>query len=380
LHVTGTKSAVLSIGQMLGFMRGHNRTDDDDDDDDNVLASAAAAAEPQVAATATSTMTTTAAEHQLDDEFLHAAASVHSLSTEPAPPALQKHAFKVSAALAPRLARMRVALQARYPESKRLFTDAYLASVMTMPSSKNAKVMRTFKYARDKLLKSLQWRRDQHVDAVFKHPERLRATLQCGSLYFCGYDVKRRPILWVRPKLKNWKQLDVAKETAMHILLIETCLHQLMPTGVTQFCLVADARGVGFGQMNVKMMKSLLKVLTTGYPDRLGALAAGPINFFLRGVYRMLSPFIPRNLSKKIKLIGTPNKHLAYLLGDDTTRLPRFFGGATDHAFVDYHDMVVRQLKQLDALEHPADGAATTAAASSFSSSSSSSSAESKQA
>jgi len=125
--------------------------------------------------------------------------------------------------------------------------------------------------------------------------------------YWRGYDGDGRPILWVRPQLKNWKKIDVTAETKLHVMMIEegeqellvlvwpvlslACMHpahyrpigtyipvviRLMPPGVTTFTIIADASGMGLGQMNIGMMKALLQVITTGYPDRMGRLFAGP--------------------------------------------------------------------------------------------------------
>lgn len=80
----------------------------------------------------------------------------------------------------------------------------------------------------------------------------------------------------------------------------------MMPPGVTTFTLVADASHMGIGQMNLGMMKALLKVITAGYPDRMGRLFAGPVNFFLRGVYGSIKPLMAKRLVDKIVLMATP--------------------------------------------------------------------------
>ena len=43
---------------------------------------------------------------------------------------------------------------------------------------------------------------------------------------------------------------------------------------------------------------------TQGYPDRLGAILAGPTAFFLRMMFRLLKPLMPKRLAKKIKLMS----------------------------------------------------------------------------
>lgn len=76
-------------------------------------------------------------------------------------------------------------------------------------------------------------------------------------------------------------------------------------------------------------LQGLLRILGSGYPDRLGFIAAGPVNLAVRGLFRLLKPFMPRRLPSKIKLMGNPPKNLAELVPPDT--IPTFFGGPANH-------------------------------------------------
>ena len=58
-------------------------------------------------------------------------------------------------------------------------------------------------------------------------PERLRRPLACSSLYWHGYDLEGRPILWVRPIRKNWDDFNVEEEKLMHVLMIEYGVRQV---------------------------------------------------------------------------------------------------------------------------------------------------------
>lgn len=102
-----------------------------------------------------------------------------------------------------------------------------------------------------------------------------------------------------------------------------------MPPGVFTFAVVANTKGLGFAHINASFAKMMLKLITTGYPDRLGALYAGPVNMALRSIYSLLSPLMPVNLSAKINLMGTPKSTLESVCGVGC--VPDFFDGTFLH-------------------------------------------------
>lgn len=59
-----------------------------------------------------------------------------------------------------------------------------------------------------------------------------------GSLYWYGYDQESRPILWVNPTRKDWKNLDVEAEARMHVRMLEYGI-RLMPPKVSLCVLVS---------------------------------------------------------------------------------------------------------------------------------------------
>lgn len=102
-----------------------------------------------------------------------------------------------------------------------------------------------------------------------------------------------------------------------------------MPPGVHTFSVVANTKGLGFAHINASFAKMMLNLITTGYPDRLGALYAGPVNMALRSIYSILSPLMPMNLTAKINLMGSPKTCLESVVDD--TDIPNFFDGACSH-------------------------------------------------
>ena len=155
--------------------------------------------------------------------------------------------------------------------------------------------------------------------------------LHCGSMYWAGYDRERRPMLWVRPKLKKWRGMDREREVLAHVALIEAGLQLLLPPGVTQFVLVADAAGLGFTHFDASLMRSLLKLMTSSYPDRAGRIYAGPVNALVKSVHSLVKPLLPTAVKSKIVIMDNPTLQMADAI--DASALPHFFGGDAAHEF-----------------------------------------------
>ena len=117
-----------------------------------------------------------------------------------------------------------------------------------------------------------------------------------------------------------------------HIILIEWGLRELAPPGVEQFVLVVDADKLGLGQFDPALMKQLLGVMVTGYPERVGKLYIGPVNTLVRAVYRLISPLLPAGLKAKFVLMRSAKKELERHGVVAPDRVPDFFGGSFAHS------------------------------------------------
>ena len=223
--------------------------------------------------------------------------------------------------------RMRQVLEADTPVDATVYTDTYLHAVMCAPSKKDPSMPRSFEYARQKLLAAISWRVQHKPEALT--PAMLHTTLKAGSLYWHGYDNLRRPILWVQPHLKDWKNLDINSEVKMHTFMVEFGLKH-MPKGVDTFCIVANTSHLSMSQFRLKLGMALLNIIMKCYPDRMGAVYAGPLNMAVHGIYALLSPFMPRNLVSKIHLMKKPRETLPTLLGG-ADKVPDFLGGVCKH-------------------------------------------------
>lgn len=198
-----------------------------------------------------------------------------------------------------------------FSEARDFFSDQYLLNAMS--ALKNGK-QRTFEYASKKLADSLNWRR-QYGAASITRSDVARA-LGPNHMWWDGTDIHGRPILYVRPALMDLKTYDRAEYLKAHVFLIEEGL-RMMPEDVETFVLITDASNLNRRHFDPSLMKGLLDVLSTGYPDRLGTIIVGPMNFVVRAAWAMLSSLMPKNLAKKIVMAKSLRPLATELLGKE---------------------------------------------------------------
>ncbi len=85
--------------------------------------------------------------------------------------------------------------------------------------------------------------------------------------------------------------------------------------GVETFVLITDSSKLGRKHFDPSLMTGLLKVLSVGYPDRLGNIVVGPSNIVVRAAWGLLSRLMPGRLVEKILIVKSPRSLAADLLG-----------------------------------------------------------------
>ncbi|ETV98087.1 hypothetical protein H310_09370 [Aphanomyces invadans] len=234
-------------------------------------------------------------------------------------------------------------------ENSFLFKDDYLYSVLNVRN-------RTMTYAAEKLQRCIAWR--QSYGAATITMDEILPQLSNCSFYWFGYDYHNRPIIWTRPKLKNWGKMDTALEIRAHVFMIELGIKHLMPPGVTTFTLVTDCRDVGYREVDIRLMKGLMEVCSGNYPDRIGAICIGPLTTLVKTLTRMLSPLLPVRLREKAKFMKHPGKELEEFMAPQY--VPKYMGGEADHPLsqvpgeFDFQFMLTEQRRRLERLSQQA--------------------------
>jgi CRAL/TRIO domain len=245
------------------------------------------------------------------------------------------------------LAIIRAELATEFPDDYLYLSDAYILSVASKPYSKEPTKRRPIEYSQEKLQHVMTWRAEagapdmeerlklaagpSNSAAAIAAPEiypkacAMVKSLNTGSIYWHGFTKDGRPILWIRTNRKPWYP-DVEAECAALILMADAGI-QTMPSGVTDFCVIAESSYPP--PPNPSFMIALLKALVRGYPDRLHILYSAPVSSIVQFVMGILLPLMPGRLASKVCLLGTEEakKTLTPLLLNGVNDLPEFLGG-----------------------------------------------------
>ncbi|TDH65342.1 hypothetical protein CCR75_003594 [Bremia lactucae] len=224
-------------------------------------------------------------------------------------------------------------------EATRVFSNEYLFSVLHVEN-------RAFTHAVTKMARSLKWRRMYQVDTISWKDVKVQLT--SGSMYWYGYDVHKRPILWVRAMLKDWQTMSSRRteEVRAHVYMVEMGCRRFMPPGVTTFTIVTDSSGLGLAQVDYQLMQQLLEVCVNNFPDRIGLVHAGPLTRMLKLMTSWLWPLLPIRLRGKISLLNDCAKELAKHMATDL--IPLHMGGTAIH---NLREPQVDSLKTHDIME-----------------------------
>ncbi|KAL1809827.1 hypothetical protein ACET3Z_026817 [Daucus carota] len=142
-----------------------------------------------------------------------------------------------------------------------------------------------------------------------------------------GFDKQGRPItVLVGCKHFQNKKGGVDELKRFAVFALEK-LCSRMPTGEEKFVVIADLKGWGYSNCDVRGMLGALSILQDYYPERLGKLYIVHVPYIFMKVWKIVYPFIDNNTKKKIVFVE--NKQLkATLLEDiEESQLPQTYGG-----------------------------------------------------
>ncbi|KAI3512765.1 hypothetical protein L2E82_27473 [Cichorium intybus] len=100
-----------------------------------------------------------------------------------------------------------------------------------------------------------------------------------------------------------------------------------MPPGEEKFVAIADVKGWGYSNSDIRGYLASLSILQDYYPERLGKMFVVHVPYIFMTAWKMVYPFIDEKTKKKIVFVD--NKHLkSTLLKDiDMSQLPEIYGG-----------------------------------------------------
>ncbi|KAK7369593.1 hypothetical protein VNO80_11635 [Phaseolus coccineus] len=142
-----------------------------------------------------------------------------------------------------------------------------------------------------------------------------------------GHDKIGQPILIVFGR-KHFQNKDGGlDEFKRFVVFVFDKICASMPPGQEKFVGIAELKGWGYSNSDIRGYLSALSILQDYYPERLGKLFIVNAPYIFMKVWKIIYPFIDNKTKKKIVFVDK-NKVKSALLEDiDESNIPEIFGG-----------------------------------------------------
>ncbi|ESW31945.1 hypothetical protein PHAVU_002G281200 [Phaseolus vulgaris] len=142
-----------------------------------------------------------------------------------------------------------------------------------------------------------------------------------------GHDKIGRPILIVFGKKHFQNKHGGLDEFKRFVVFVFDKICASMPPGQEKFVGIAELKGWGYSNSDIRGYISALAILQDYYPERLGKLFIVNAPYIFMKVWKIVYPFIDNKTKKKIVFVDK-NKVKSALLEDiDESNIPEIFGG-----------------------------------------------------
>ncbi|KAJ2850659.1 phosphatidylinositol transfer protein csr1 [Coemansia brasiliensis] len=227
------------------------------------------------------------------------------------------------------------AFQPLFNESakSRSFRSAFwqAASQMANPDSWVLRFLRARKWdvdaAMQMLHKALQWRAGQAIDEIVFYGESLLHyhTMQTGLAFACAKDRLENPVYVVRVRVNLAQNRNIQAIKRFLCWQIETS--QLLAAGQAdgRVTIVFDMTDFTRENIDLKLVRTLITLLTNYYPETLGMLLLYVNSFLFSSLWTLISPFIDPVVKSKIVMAKSPSDLALFI---DSSQLITELGGS----------------------------------------------------
>jgi hypothetical protein len=160
---------------------------------------------------------------------------------------------------------------------------------------------------------------------------RVRAQLASGKAYCHGADRKGRPAAWVRVRLHDAKA-PREEVFLMTTFLIDEAVARCEVSGCEQASVVIDFEGFGMANHDIEAASHLMSLLSSNFPERLGALIFVRESLLFWMAWKVVSLFVDARTARKISFLGSDFRG-ALLREFDDAAVPAWLGGASDYVY-----------------------------------------------
>ena len=158
--------------------------------------------------------------------------------------------------------------------------------------------------AREMLAGAVAWREEHGIAELGVESEGMHEQLLPGKAFLHRYDNEGRPVIVVRMR-SHVKGKGNPDDAVLHIILmVETAIKWMYPP-VYQFTVVVDFTGSSMKNYDTAMLKRVLHVLQTVYPERLGKMWMLNSPWVFSGVWRLVKGMLHKRTVSKIQFVGS---------------------------------------------------------------------------
>ncbi|KAL6909380.1 hypothetical protein ACP4OV_001661 [Aristida adscensionis] len=175
------------------------------------------------------------------------------------------------------------------------------------------------------LLKYLKWK-PAAKPRGFISGEEVANELAQGKLAMQGYDKLGRPMVYVFGAKHYPSKRDLDEFKRLVIYVLDDAVSRL-PRGQEKFAAVADLKGWGYSNCDIRAYLAALEIMQNYYPERLARvfLIHGPYVFM--AAWKIVYPFIDDNTKKKFVFVSDKELDKTLREAIDETQLLEMYGG-----------------------------------------------------
>lgn len=99
------------------------------------------------------------------------------------------------------------------------------------------------------------------------------------------------------------------------------------PPGQEKFAAVADLKGWGYSNCDIRGYLAALDIMQSYYPERLGRVFLIHVPYVFMAAWKIVYPFIDDNTKKKFVFVADKDLHRTLREAIDDAQLPEIYGG-----------------------------------------------------
>ncbi|CAL0327716.1 unnamed protein product [Lupinus luteus] len=147
-----------------------------------------------------------------------------------------------------------------------------------------------------------------------------------GKVFVQGFDKKDRPIT-IAFAAKHFQNKDDPYTFKRFVVFALDKLCSRMPPGQEKFLAIADIKGWGYANSDIRGYINSFTILQDYHPERLGKLFIVNAPYMFMKVWKVIYPFIDNNTKKRIVFVENKNLKETLLEDIDESQLPHIYGG-----------------------------------------------------